>query len=233
MEKTLFHEKPLPPEPSEPHEHFLEARTSWNEVYGRAISGKRNWRNLCFVQGLVLLFAISALIWQGSQTKVIPYVVVLDQTGQELHTGIAAKSSTADAKIIRQELGSFIKKTRLTSVDRQLMHQNIEWVYAHMLPNTAALKKLNAHFQKNNPFKMVKKETRIVKRINSILPVTDNTWSIEWHEVTRGVSDGEIVSTEKYNAIITVLKKDPETQKQLELNPFGIWVVNIEWEKKS
>ena len=113
------------------------------------------------------------------------------------------------------------------------MRQNIDWVYAHMLQNTAALKKLNAHFQKNNPFEMVSKETRIVKRINSILPVTDSTWSIEWEEITRGISDGEITKTAKYNAIITILNKDPETDRQRELNPFGIWIIDIEWEKKS
>ena len=230
MEKVLLNDKTPSPKP---HEHFLNAQGSWNEVYGRAIAGKRNWRNLCFVLSIVLLFAISGLMWQGSQSHVIPYVVVLDKAGQELHTGIAEKSTTADVKIIKQELGSFIKKNRIASVDRQLMRQNIDWVYAHMLQNTAALKKLNAHFQKNNPFEMVSKETRIVKRINSILPVTDSTWSIEWEEITRGISDGEITKTAKYNAIITILNKDPETDRQRELNPFGIWIIDIEWEKKS
>ena len=232
MEKTLSKDK-IPLQDSRPHKHFLNAQESWNEVFGRAISDKRNWRAMCFVLAIALLFAISGLMWQGSQSKVIPYVVVLDKAGQELHTGIAAKSATTDTKVIKQELGTFIKKNRLTSVDRQLMRQNVAWVYAHMLPNTAALKKLNAHFQKNNPFQMVKKETRLVKRISSILPVTKSTWSIEWEEEARGVSDGEILHTRKYNAIITVLKKDPETDKQLELNPFGIWIIDIEWEKKS
>jgi type IV secretion system protein TrbF len=214
------------------HEHFMRAQSSWNEIYGRTIADKRNWRTLCFVLALVLLFAIAGLIWQGSQSKVIPYVVVLDKAGQELHTGIAAKSSVVNPKIMKQELGLFIKKNRLASVDRQLMRQNIEWIYAHMLPNTSALKKLNANFRKNNPFQIIKKETRIVKKITSMLPVTDNTWSVEWQEVTRGISDGEILSDEKYNAIITVLKKAPETDKQLKLNPFGIWIIDIEWEKK-
>ncbi len=233
MENALIKEKTPSLESSKPQSHFLNAQSSWNEVFGRAISDKRNWRAMCFVLVIALLFAIAGLMWQGSQSKVIPYVVVLDKAGQELHTGIAAKSATTDVKVIKQELGAFIKKNRLTSVDRQLMRQNVAWVYAHMLPNTAALKKLNAHFQKNNPFKMIKTETRIVKRINSILPVTDSTWSIEWEEVTRGISDGEVLHTIRYNAIITVLKKDPETDNQLELNPFGIWVLDIEWEKKS
>ncbi len=215
------------------HESFINAQDSWNEVYGRQVSEKRNWRNLCFVMGLLLLFSISGLIWQKSQSKVIPYVVVLDKAGQELYTGVADKSSVTDAKVIKQEIGLFIKKNRLTSVDRQLMRQNIDWIYAHMLPNTAALKKMNAHFRENNPFETVNTQTKIVKKINTILPVTENTWSTEWLEITRGISDGEITATEKYSAIITIIKKAPETDKQLELNPFGIWITDIQWEKKS
>lgn len=230
MEKTL--KDRVTPE-SRGQDPFLRAQEAWNEVYGRAVSGKRNWRAMCFVMAILLLAAIAGIIWQGAQSKVVPYVVVLDKEGQELHTGKATKSATVDDKIFKKELGSFIKKARLTSVDRQLMKQNIGWLYAHILPNTLAYKKLNNYYQKNNPFELVKKKTRIVNRINSILPVTDNTWSVEWQETVRNVSDGEIDKIVNYNAILTVSKKNPETQAQWDHNPFGIWIVDIEWEKKS
>jgi type IV secretion system protein VirB5 len=216
-------------------DHFLNAQGAWNEVYGRAISSKRNWRAMCFVLAILLLAAIMGIAWQGVQSKIIPYVVVLDQSGQELHSGTVTKITPADTKIYKKELGSFVKKARLASVDRQLMKQNIDWIYAHMLPNTSAYKKLNTYYQNNNPFELVSKKhkMRIVDQINSILPVTDNTWSIEWHETIRNKSDGEIDKTAKYNAIVTVSTKNPETPKQRKHNPFGIWIVDIEWEKKS
>lgn len=232
MGKTPSNESTSYQQKSKPQEHFTRAQDSWNEVYGRAISGKRNWRNLCFILSLVLLFAISGVIYQGSQSKVIPYVVVLDKAGQELHTGIAVKTLTNDVKIIKKELEGFVKKGRLASVDRQLMRQNFDWIYAHMLPNTPALKKLNAYYEKNNPFTMVRQETRIVRQITSTLPVTKDTYAIEWEEAIRKVSDGEIKSLGKYKAIITIIQKDPETEKQLKLNPFGIWIVDYQWEKK-
>ncbi len=231
MGKTIL-QKHMVPEKSNPKEHFIRAQEAWNQVYGRAISDKRNYRALCFVLALVLLGAIAGLTWQGSQSKVIPYVVVLDKAGQELHTGIASKSSTSDIKIFKKELGSFVKKNRLASVDRQLMLQNIKWTYAHLLPSTTAYKKINAYFKKNNPFELISRETRIVDKINSILPVTDNTWAMEWQETRRNTSDGDIIETAEYKAILTVLKKAPETEEQWDHNPFGIWIIDFEWEKK-
>ncbi|MBU1389356.1 MAG: hypothetical protein KKE62_01385 [Proteobacteria bacterium] len=232
MERKTLEIKSLPEDYSRANEHFIKAQEFWNEIFGQAIKSKRNWRSLAFILALVLLAAIAGLTWQGSQSKVVPYVVVLDKAGQEVHTGIAEKSSTLDAKIAKQEIGSFIKKKRLASMDRQLMLQNIDWVYAHMLPSTPALKKLNAYFKENNPFELIEKETRIVDQISSVLPVTKNTWAIEWQETTRNATSAEILEVSGYKAIITVSKKDPETARQWKYNPFGIWIVDIEWEKK-
>lgn len=232
MEKKVLEIKSLPQDFSQTNEHFIKAQEFWNEIFGRAIKSKRNWRSMAFILALVLLAAIAGLTWQGSQSKVIPYVVVLDKSGQELHTGIVEKSSTLDIKITKKEIGSFIRNNRLASVDRQLMLQNIDWVYAHMLPNTPAFKKVNAYFKENNPFELIEKETRIVDQITSVLPVTKNTWAIEWQETTRNATSAEILEVGKYKAIITVSKKDPETARQWKFNPFGVWIVDIEWEKK-
>lgn len=230
MEKQLSQPGAAGHEDHDPY--FLNAQKQWNQVYGRVISDKRNWRNISFILTLLLLAAISGIVWQGAQSKVVPYVVVLDENGQELHSGIAGKTIPTDTKIIKKELGSFVKMNRLASKDIQLMRQNVDWMYAHMLPNTSALKKLNAHFRSNNPFELIKKKTRIVDHITSILPVTQNTWAIEWQETLRRAGDATIIETVKYKAIVTILTKNPETQKQRKLNPFGIWILDIEWEKK-
>ncbi|MCP3876131.1 MAG: type IV secretion system protein [Desulfobacteraceae bacterium] len=66
----------------------------------------------------------------------------------------------------------------------------------------------------------------------TILPVTDNTWAMEWQETRRNTSDGDIIETAKFKAILTVLKKAPETEEQWDHNPFGIWIIDFEWEKK-
>jgi len=145
----------------------------------------------------------------------------------------SAVTTTVDEKIFKQEIGSFLKKTRLASLDRQLMKQNVDWIYAHMLPNTSAYKKLNSFYRENNPFTLIKKQTRIVDQISSILPVTENTWSVEWIETLRNVASGDVEETARFKAILTLSKKNPETKEQWDHNPFGIWIVDIEWEKKS
>ena len=229
----LFPNSGYPEDSTDSKNHFLKGQEAWNEVYGRAVSAMRNWRNLSFALVIVLLAAVAGLTWQGAQSKVVPYVVVLDKDGQELHSGLAGKNPTTEAKVIKAELENFIKKGRLASMDRQLMLQNINFVYAHLKNNTPALKKLNAHFQENNPFEVISKQTKIVDKVTSALPVTENTWSLEWTETSRDISNGEILKTENYKAIATILRQDPETPEQWSSNPFGIWIVDFEWESKK
>ena len=233
MERLFYKNNSLQETIQNPQDHFLKGKEAWDEVYGRAVSAMRNWRNLSFTLVLALLAAIAGLTWQGAQSKIVPYVVVLDKDGQELHSGLAGKSATTEAKVIKAELENFIKKVRLASMDRQLMLQNINFVYAHLKNNTPALKKLNAHFQENNPFELISKQTKIVDKVTSVLPVTENTWSLEWTETSRDISNGEILKTENYKAIATVLRQDPETPEQWSSNPFGIWIVDFEWESKK
>lgn len=233
MDRLFYKSDPLQEDSQNPQEHFLRAQQAWNEVYGRAVSAMRNWRNISFILAIVLLAAIAGLTWQGAQSKVIPYVVVLDKEGQGLHAGLAAKSATTEEKVIKTELESFVKKVRLASMDRQLMLQNINFVYAHLKTNTPALKKLNAHFQGNNPFEVISKQTVIVDKVTSVLPVTENTWALEWTETSRNITNGDILKTENYKAIATVLRQDPETNEQWNSNPFGIWVADFEWELKK
>lgn len=234
MDRLYDQKNTLPIEDTKNHQdHFLKGREAWNEVYGRSVSAMRNWRNLSFVLAIVLLAAIAGLTWQGTQSKVIPYVVVLDKEGQQLHAGVAAKNTTMEEKLVKAELENFVKKVRLASMDRQLMLQGINFVYAHLKNSTPAQKKLNAHFQENNPFELISKQTRIVDKVTSVLPVTDNTWAIEWAETTRSITNGDILKTENYKAIATVLQQEPVTAEQWTSNPFGLWIINFEWELKK
>jgi len=211
---------------------FTNARENWNEIYGKAIASKRTWRTLCFILSIAIIASIAGIVWIGSQSKITPYVIVLDETKRELYSGLITKSSKVTDIIVKRELELFVKKMRLASLDKELMMQNMDWVFAHLLTNTNSYKKLTKHFQDNNPFELIKKQTRLVEKINSALPITKNTWSVEWTETVRNV-DGEILETQDFKGIFTLSKKNPETKKQWSLNPFGLWIIDISWEIKK
>ena len=226
------------PSPDDPDQRgagvdFVLSQRAWNEIYANEVVGKRRWREAFYIVSIILLFTMAALAWLGAQSKILPHVVVTDKERNVLYSGIVRKASTLDDVIIKKELSQFIKDFRLVSPDKQLMLQNIKWIYGHLRENTSAYNKINSHFSENDPFKIFKEKTRIVKGRVSILPVTKNTWSAEWFEEERNEA-GDIIPNPSpaYKAIITIAYTPPKNKKEEDFNPFGLWVVDIEWENK-
>lgn len=214
-------------------DHFLRQKRIWNELYGNAISSKRFWRTAAFLQFIVILALTAGLTWQGAQSKIIPYVVVLDTENNKIHQGIAKKTVKPSDRQIKSELKEFIQKKRLITTDIPLLKQNMHWVYAHLLPQTPAKQRLDEFFTANNPVLISKKKTKIVTKITSLLPITDMTWNAEWLEEERDIN-GELIAKDiAYMAIITIKVAIPQSDKQREDNPFGLWITDFQWEKKK
>jgi type IV secretory pathway TrbF-like protein len=66
--------------------------------------------------------------------------------------------------------------------------------------------------------------------VNTILPTTEHTFEIDWTETARDPSGG-VVSVARWKAILTVAVNQPADENVLQMNPFGIYVMNINWSK--
>ena len=60
---------------------YLSARREWNERYGDYIARARSWRWAAFGAIAVALALAIGVVWQGAQSKVVPYVVEVDKLG--------------------------------------------------------------------------------------------------------------------------------------------------------
>src|SRR3546814_2310164 len=114
------------PEPETPYQR---AGQQWDERIGSARVQAKNWRLMAF-GGLMLATGLSAaLIWQSMQSRVVPYVVEVDQLGEARAVPPAANDYKATDPQIAWHLGRFIANVRSRSLDPVLMRQN--WLSAY------------------------------------------------------------------------------------------------------
>jgi type IV secretion system protein VirB5 len=206
---------------------YTEARREWNERYGDYISQARNWRISAIISGLIALAAVLGLIYIGAQNKVVPYVVQVDKNGAAIAVGPGDKAQAVDERVIKAYLARFISDMRSVSPDQVAGKAAIERVYAMISNTTPALTKLNEYFKANNPFELAE-NTMVAVEVSSVLPITGQTWQIEWNEVARD-KRGELIRSMRMRASVTVEISPPKEERLLLINPLGIYVTDLNW----
>src|SRR3546814_18234741 len=80
------------------------------------------------VGGLVLTIGLSSgLVWQSMQSRVVPYVVEVDQLGEARAVAPATTDYKATDPQTAWHLGKFIANVRSRSLDPVLMRDNWRW----------------------------------------------------------------------------------------------------------
>jgi len=209
---------------------YFDARREWNERYGEYIQQAQQWRLLALVCAAVALVSVGGVVYIGAQSKVVPYVVEVDKLGIAAAISPAEKVATVDARIIRAYLARFVTDWRTISVDPVAQKAAIDRVYA-MLPNgSAALTKINEHFKSDNPFVAAAKH-RVAVNITDILKISDQTWQIEWQEVTRDLR-GQLTSSVRVRASIIVGVTSSTDERLMLINPLGIYATDLNWSRQ-
>src|SRR5690606_16652194 len=93
--------------------------------------------------------------------------------------------------------------------------------------NTPAVNSVNEQYKKDSPYDHSKRETVSVT-VTSILPISDKTWKVEWTETARNLQ-GNITSVTRWEASIMVAVHTPDTEKELSVNPLGMFITNFSW----
>ncbi len=206
---------------------YVEARREWNERYGDYINQAKNWRFIAVLSALIALVCAGGLSYVGAQNKLVPYVVEVDKLGESRTVNILTKGATADPRIIKASLGRFIQSWRLVTTDRTMQRDALKQLYAMIPTASAALHKFNDYFKANNPFKRAG-NSKVWIELNSILPISPETWQIDWTEETfelNGASKGKV----RWRAFLTVKLDPPKAEAQILLNPFGVYVTDLNW----
>ena len=105
----------------------------------------------------------------------------------------------------------------------------IDRVYAMVGSGTAAQTLITEFYRANQPFERANKETVQVD-VNTILSTTEHTYEVDWTETVRDPSGG-VISVGRWKAILTVAINPPTDENALPVNPFGIYIMNVNWSK--
>jgi type IV secretion system protein VirB5 len=205
---------------------YQRAGEVWDRRIGNAAAQAANWRGLAF--GAVAVSAILSfgLIYQGSQSRVTPYVV-------EFGPGVGVRAVAPASEAIKPSdaqitwfLSRFVTDVRSLPTDPILVRQN--WLEAYVFATDDAARFLNEQARLNDPFTDVGKRSVTVS-IASAVRASANTFQVKW--VEQVFASGSLVSTTRWTALLGVRQRTPRTADVLRKNPLGLYVTTLAWSK--
>jgi type IV secretion system protein VirB5 len=215
------------------YDPYLSARREWDERYGSYISAARWWRLAGVLSLLIALASVGGVVYFAGKPKMIPYVVEVDGKGETVGVYAAGRSADprVDDQVLRWQLSQWIKNFRAVSPDTTVQREKITQVYALLsAAYPAAQQAVSEWYRDNSPLKRAADETVSVV-ISQILPVSDQTWRVEWEEVRRARS-GLLIDKTDMTGTVSVITGGEVTENNLLLNPTGIYVKHFEWQKQ-
>lgn len=216
---------------------YLSARRTWNEHMGDMAASRQTWQMLGLLSLLIALAGVGGMIYIGSQSKFIPYVVEVDKLGQTLAVAPVDRAHSVDSRVVHATVANFIQSARMVSPDVALQRKAIFAVYAMLSPEDPAIAKMNEYMNARpdaTPFKRAEKEM-VSTDIVSVIAQTPHTWQVDWTETVRDRQGIIKLSPYRMRALVTVhvVEPSPETSEaQLRNNPLGIFVSDFAWSKQ-
>ena len=208
---------------------YLAARKEWDERYGSLIKSAQHWRGAAVLALLVALAEAVVILGVATRPKTVPYVVAVDSLGRIVASGPVEQSSPVDLRMKASALTRWIQDLRGVTSDGLAQRKAIDRVYAMVGSGTAAQTLVTEFYRANQPFERAGRETVQVD-VNTILPTTEHTYEVDWTETARD-SSGGVVAVGRWKAILTVAVNPPTDESVLQVNPFGIYVMNVSWSK--
>lgn len=212
------------PEPETPYQRAAQV---WDERIGSARVQARNWRLMAF--GCLILsggFA-SALVWQSTTGTVVPWVVEVDNLGEAHAVGPADASFEPSDPQIAFHLAHFIEQVRAIPADAIIVRQN--WLRAYEFTTDRGALALNDYARANDPFTRVGRQ-QIAVEVSSVIRASPNSFRVAWTE--RHYENGQLSTTERWTAILTIVIQPPRDAERLRANPLGIYVNAINWSRE-
>ena len=212
------------PEPETPYQKAAQA---WDERIGSARVQARNWRLMAFGSLILSTGFASALVWQSARGTVVPWVVQVDNLGQAQTVAPANADYRPTDPQIAFHLGRFIEQVRAIPADAIIVRQN--WLRAYEWTTDRGAAALNDYARANDPFTKVGRQ-QVAVEVSSVIRASPDSFRVAWTE--RHFENGQLSTTERWTAILTIVIQPPRDAERLRANPLGIYVNAISWSRE-
>ncbi len=212
------------PQPETPYQRAAQV---WDERIGSARVQARNWRYMAFGSLILAAGFAGALVWQSARGTVVPWVVQVDALGEAQTVAPASADYEPTDPQIAFHLGRFIDQVRSIPADPIIMRQN--WLRAYEFTTDRGAAALNDFARANDPFTRVGRQ-QIAVEVSSVIRASPGSFRVAWTE--RHYENGQLSTTERWTAILTVVIQTPRSAERLRANPLGIYVNAISWSRE-
>jgi len=212
------------PEPVTPYQ---KAAQIWDDRIGSARVQARNWRAMAFGSLILSAGFAAALVWQSARWTVVPWVVQVDRLGQAQTVAAATADYRPTDPQIAFHLGRFIEQVRSIPADPIIVRQN--WLRAYEWTTDRGAAALNDYARANDPFTRVGRQ-QIAVEVSSVIRASPDSFRVAWTE--RRYENGQLATTERWTAILTIVIQTPRDAERLRANPLGIYVNAISWSRE-
>lgn len=212
------------PEPETPYQ---KAAQVWDERIGSARVQAKNWRYMAFGSLILSAGFASVLVWQSARGTVVPWVVQVDNLGQAQTVAPANADYRPTDPQIAFHLGRFIEQVRAIPADAIIVRQN--WLRAYEWTTDRGAAALNDYARTNDPFAKVGRQ-QVAVEVSSVIRASPDSFRVAWTE--RHYENGQLSTTERWTAILTIAIQPPRDAERLRANPLGIYVNAISWSRE-
>ena len=102
---------------------YLAARRTWNDRTSSIVSSRNMWQLLGILSLMIALAGVGGIIYIGSQSRFVPYVVEVDKLGQAAAVAPAQLAAAVDPRVVHAAVASFISDARLVTPDVALQRK--------------------------------------------------------------------------------------------------------------
>lgn len=212
-----------------PENPYLAARREWDERYGDLITRARNWRAAAFLALAVVAIEAVGLITLSMKTRVVPFVVAVDNLGRVVASGMAEQAPVADDKLKRAALLQWVGDLRIVTTDGIAQRKAIDRVYAMIARGSSAQVQIGDFYRGDPPHERAATQMVSVD-VKAVYASTDKTYEVEWVETTRGLG-GEVKGEQRWKGSFTIAVNPPSDERLARLNPLGVYVTNVSWSR--
>jgi type IV secretory pathway TrbF-like protein len=222
--------------PPDPREEFLSL---WANL------GKQRFQ--LFLLALLslssLLFVIVAYVRLAHASKFVPFLYVVDRSGEVLALGSAHPVAADSDTVVYSALETFISSVRAVYRDPLAERAALSRAYAYLPGDNSqatATNYLAAYMATNDPRLLADRFSRTadivsilrVPPVNGHSAPRTSTWRIRWRETTLPLGTG-LAETSEWEAFLTVRIHAKGTIEAFDPNPLGIYIDHLSWSRLS